>query len=221
MICEASGRSGVDEMSNNYLGYNSSLPEEIRKIFMWLCQDVASLQMKWSFYLELFSSQENTSLLSDLALGSFNIIEESLQSDLTMSICRLSDPVQSMGKDNLSLSTLAQQCSKIDNVSELIEDFLDACAPVRQYRNKRVGHNDLNTTIKPHDNPLPGIGRSQIDRILELASEILNVVYQNFVNTELFFNPVLIGGADSLIYWLKVARQYETEKKQAIRSKAT
>jgi hypothetical protein len=132
-----------------------------------------------------------------------------------MSICRLSDPPKSVGKDNLSLRTLAQLCDKIDGVGELLEDFQNACEPVRKHRNKRVGHNDLNTVIKPRDNPLPGIGRSQIDRILELASKILNVIYQNFVDEELYFGHsiVSIGGANELIFLLKIAKQYQAEKR--------
>jgi len=201
-------------MSNDVFGYNQKLPENIREIFMWLCQDVASIQYKWSFYLELFSSQENTALLSDLAQSSFNIIEESLRADLTMAICRLSDPPQSEGKkDNLSLLTLTQQCGRIDNVTELLRDFRDTCKPVRQYRNKRVGHNDLNTTIKPHDNPLPEIGRGQIDRIVQLASKILNAISQHYASDlELSFKPFAIGGANDLIYWLKVAKEYQDNK---------
>ena len=199
-------------MADDVFGYDSRIPADIRDIYMWLCQDVASLQNKWSFYLELFSSQENTALLSDLARSSFNIIEESLRGDLTMAICRLSDPPQTMGNENLSLVTLIQQCSRIDNMTELLKDFRDACEPVRQYRNKRVGHNDLNTTIKPYDNPLPGIGRNQIDRILQLASRILNVIYQHFVNEELAFRPFVIGGAVDLMYWLKMGEKYQADK---------
>ena len=199
-------------MSSDVFGYDLRLPVDIREIYMWLCQDVASLQNKWSFYMELFGSQENTALLSDLAQSSFNIIEESLRGDLTMSICRLSDLPQSMGKDNLSLAILAQRCDKIDNVVELLKDFLHACEPVRRYRNRRVAHNDLNTSIKSRDNPLPGIGRGQIDGILLLASKILNIIYQHFVNEELFFRPFVIGGANVLIYWLKAVKEYQAGK---------
>ena len=207
-------------MSSNAFGYDSRLPEDIREVFMWLCQDVASLQNKWSFYLGLFSSQENAALLSNLAQSSFQIIEESLRDDMTMAICRLSDPPRSMGKDNLSLTALVQQCGEVDSVPELLKDFLDACEPVRQYRNKRVGHNDLNTTIKPRDNPLPGIGRGQIDRILQLASVILNTIYQRFVDGELYFAPFHIGGADTLIYWLKMVKEHEAAKNIALKKSA-
>jgi len=203
-------------MSNDAFGYDPKLPDNIREVFMWLCQDVAALRNKWSLYLELFGDKENTELLSELARASFQIIEESLRDDMTMAICRLSDPPQSMRKDNLSLTTLVHRLGEPDNATELLKDFLEACEPVRQYRNKRVGHNDLNTTIKPQDNPLPGIGRKHIDRIVQLAERILNLVYQRFVNGELFFEPAHIGGADALIFWLKMAKEYETTKRNAL-----
>jgi hypothetical protein len=206
-------------MSEESFGYDSRLPEDICEIFMWLCQDIASLQSKWSFYLELFSSQENVTLLSDMAPSSFQIIEESLRSDLMISICRLSDPDKSLGKDNLSFKTLIIKCNKIDKVDKLLEDFLDACKPVQKYRNKRVAHNDLNTRIKPHETPLPGISRHQIDKILQLASQVLNVIYQEFIKTgELSFQANESGGADSLIYWLRMAKKCVDEKKKGLRN---
>jgi hypothetical protein len=208
-------------MSSDAFGYSPALPEDIREIFMWLCQDVASLQIKWNTYLELFSDQETTDLLSALAQGFFQAIEESLRDDMTMAICRLSDRPRSKGKHNLSIPTLVQRCRHIERVSDLFKDFVVACEPVRQYRNKRVGHNDLNTTIKPHDNPLPGIGRRQIDTILRLASQILNLVYRHYVgDAELHFKPVQVGDAGALIFWLKMAHEYETAKRNAALGKA-
>lgn len=76
-------------------GYYPKLPEDIREVFMWLCQDVAALREKWDFYQELFD-KGNIDLLSELARASFQIFEESLRDDLTMSICRLSDPAKSL-----------------------------------------------------------------------------------------------------------------------------
>lgn len=203
-------------MLNDAFGYDPRLPDNIREVFMWLCQDIASLRNKWSFYLELFGSKGNTELLSELARASFQIIEESLRDDMTMAICRLSDPPQSMGKNNLSLPTLVHRFGELDTAAELLKDFLGACEPVRQYRNKRIGHNDLNTTIRPQDNPLPGIGRKHIDRIVQLAEQILNGIYQRFVDGELFFKSAHIGGADALIFWLKMAKDYETTKSQTL-----
>lgn len=150
----------------NTFGYDSRIPKSIRGIFMWLCQDVAALQSKWDFYLELYSKEENTALLSELASWSFNIIEETLRNDMTMAICRLCDPSISMGKENLSLATLVEKCSDIPDMERQLVDFQVACEPISRWRNKQVGHNDLHTRIRPRENPLPGINKNKIDEIL-------------------------------------------------------
>jgi hypothetical protein len=116
---------------NESFGYSDKLPEDIRDIFMWLCQDVASLQHKWDFYSELFGAEENTKLLSELAIASFNIIFETLQNDVTMAIYRLSDPPRSGGQDNLSLETLVKKCTEIEGVDTLWIEFKEKCKPVR------------------------------------------------------------------------------------------
>lgn len=129
-----------------------------------------------------------------------------------MAICRLGDPARSAVKgkkfDNLSLETLIEECGKVNDVTSLLRDFRNASKPVRDYRNKGVGHNDLNTAIRPTDNPLPGIRRSQIDETIKLAWQILNVIYQHFApGTELGSGVLVSSGADTLIYWLKLAQE--------------
>ena len=202
-------------MYSDAFGYNPQIPDNVRLIFMWLCQDVAALRNKWDFYVVLYGREENTGLLSDLAPASFQMIEESLRNDMTMAIGRLGDAAGSGRRENLSLAALVQGLSEPGAAADLLEDFKEVYRPVKHFRNKRVGHNDLNTKIKPQENLLPGIGRKHIDRIIELAEEILNLVYQRFVDGELCFEPLKIGGADDLIFWLEMAKEYETMKRNA------
>ncbi len=202
-------------MSNfeNAFGYDSQIPESIREIFMWLCQDVAALQSKWDFYLELYDKEENTALLSDLASWSFNIIEESLRNDMTMTICRLCDPSISFGsKENLSLATLVKNCPDIPDLGRQLAEFQVACQPISTWRNKQVGHNDLRTRILPRENPLPGITKSQIDKIAKLASTILSTVALHYTHGELVFHTISRGGAEDLIFWLKSGQEHQASR---------
>ena len=170
---------------------------------MWLCQDVASLQQKWDFWLELFGKSQNTDLLSELAPASFNVILETLQNDITMAICRLSDPPRSAGQDNLSFATLAKNCIEIEGTENLVSEFQKICEPVRQRRNKRIGHRDLNSVIKPLENPLPGIPKEQIDTMVKMAGDILNFILQHYEDAEMYFQTVSPGGAETLVFWLR------------------
>ena len=159
-------------------GYSESIPEEIREIFMWLCQDVASLNDKWSIYKGLYSDSDITDLLTCIAKHTFATIEESLRADITMCICRLADPTSSCGYENVSFKALADSNLIPGNLSQLINEFIDLCRPVVLYRNKQIAHNDKNILLKPKENILPGISRSLIEEIVGKAGAILNLIIQ-------------------------------------------
>jgi hypothetical protein len=194
-------------MSSTPFGYVEEIPEQFRDVFMWLCQDLASLQRKWDFYLELFSIKENAELLSDLAPTSFNIIFESLQCEITMSICRLSDPPSSMRQENLSLQTLIMNFSGNEKLKRLLDEFQKNCDPIRQLRNKRIGHRDFDTVIKPIENPLPGIAKNQINSVLIMAGDILNQVLQMHKDSELYFHPKGPGDSNVLLSLLRKSKE--------------
>jgi hypothetical protein len=193
----------------NRFGYDEKVPENIRLEVMWLCQDVTALQNKWDFYLGLFGEKENTDLLSDLASWSFTLIEESLRYDMTMAICRLRDPAKDrQGNKNLSLGYLVENCRDVDGLDSLFANFRSASAPVNEHRNKRVGHSDLNTRIKPREHPLPGVNKDQIELILMLVSNILKTVFQHYTGRDLDFHTVTIDDAETLIFLLKGGKEF-------------
>lgn len=192
------------------------LPAEVQDIFRDLCQEVASLHEKWQFYLQLYSDRETVDLLNDMAMASFQIIEESLRSDITMSISRLSDPPQSCGRDNLSIATLVGKLSHIAGLDALWEDFRKRCEPIRSYRNKRVGHNDLHVSLQPHDNLLPNIGRSDIDGIIAATAHLMNHVYQSYADIELWFETIAVGDGEALLYWLEKAKKCSNAEREKL-----
>ena len=57
-------------------GHVPELPESIRGIFRELCQEVASVDASWRFYLDLFASDENTAMFNEVARSSFKLIEQ-------------------------------------------------------------------------------------------------------------------------------------------------
>lgn len=200
-------------MSNEPFGACPQLAEDVQPVFQDICQDLASLNGKWRLYLDLFSGKETVALLNEMAMGAFQTVEEALRIDLTMSICRLSDPLRSSGQENLSLEVLVQKLKHVPGLAALWQDFKSKCDPVRRYRNKRVGHNDLNVALKPHENPLPGVGRSVIEGILASAGRIVNHAYQAYVNGEMRFEALVLGDGKALVFALKMAKQREDEER--------
>jgi hypothetical protein len=191
-------------MYEGKFGYSEELPERIRNRFMWLCQDVANLYSKWDLYITLFGDDENRNILSDTASGSFHLIEESLRNDITISICRLCEERQ----DTLSFHTLIADTDKSEPIHRLRSDFVDACKPFIRIRHKRLGHADLNTRLEPKENPLPGIGRRNVENALELASRFLNAVRHRYSDSLMDFRPHYYGDGNALLHQLRVARDH-------------
>lgn len=186
---------------------NDKIPAEIRDACADLFDAVVMLHVKWRFYRELFREPEHSRLLSNQTRAFFQIVEESLRSDMLMSICRLSDPSLSFARLNLSFAILRGKCADLPKVDNLVTAFQAACGNVRLYRNRYVGHNDLESDINLKEELLPGVGPSQMDEILRLAREILRAIYGHYANVDLTFDPVHAGGARELITLLKTAQQ--------------
>lgn len=169
-----------------------------------LWTDVAWLQSKWRLYHGLFGSQESVALLSDLAPGCFDMIQDALLTDVIVSITRLSDPVRSAGRSNLSLSALIARLGENGGLASLLSDFQAACEPVRRHRNRRVAHNDLRACLAPDHDPIPGVSGKQIDRICQLSEQLVREAYSTFSDGDLSFEPVVpAGDASDLLYWLR------------------
>lgn len=203
-------------MADDPFGTNTTLPDSIREIFMHLCQDVASLYYKWDFYLELFGEPEDAQLLSQMAGSAFQIIEESVRKDMAMAISRLNDPVATFGThENISLANLVGRCPDVPGIDKMLLDFHAACEPLTKYRDKMVGHNDLKSRIEPHENPLPGIARSDIDTILKRSAELLNAVGRHYGDPSFVFDMMSpLGGASSLLSCLRRAREYADNERE-------
>jgi len=196
----------------NPFGRFESLPESVREIFMWLSQDVVSLNDKWKLYLGLYLGPDNYDILSEIAQGTFQIVEESLRVDMAALISRLCDKARSCGHDNVSFKALSCRLREIEDLDQKVRDFIRLCDPVVRYRHKRIGHNDLNTLIRPDENVLPGISRDLVTEICEKAGAILNFVLGKYEDTEMIFEAHHRGDAESFLEWLRSAKRYSEER---------
>ena len=204
----------MNKDNDKSFGYAPELPEDIQPIFQDLCQDMASLHHKWKLYLDLFSERDTVDLLKDIAPSFFQMVEESLRSDITMTICRLSDPRKSCGHENLSIKTLVDKATNVQGLEDMWNEFHSCCKPISEYRNKRVGHNDHDVALKKNDNPLFKIKRPIIDSILSKASILMNCVSSFYNAGQISFRSDDKGGGKDLVLWLKRARGNDQEEQR-------
>ena len=197
-----------------------SLPEEVRSIFISLCNSFVNLNVKWGFYKELYLPETNHKTLAFTANAFFKYLEESFRNDMTMAIGRLSDPSKSRRYENLSLLTLVEKCCRhVDGISVLYAQFADACDSVEIHRNKTVAHQDLAVALYPEGNPLPPIDVKQIDLIFDIASKIFNKISAHYGNEAqiVFCPPIVTGGAKDLVYWLNQGIEYYENRMDSLK----
>jgi hypothetical protein len=193
------------------------LPEKFRTIFIEISHYLINLNFKWSFYQQLFLDNDNSQILTHTASRFFFAVEQSLRYDIILSICRLSDPEKSKNDINLSLATLINKAGTENKVNELYEEFKTNSKLFRRYRNKLIAHNDLEVFTEK-STLIPSLDAKKVNESLLLGEKILNLIAQKYnKNTQIMFSPLLIGDADSLLYWLRMGKEYDQENRELLK----
>lgn len=197
----------------------TKFPDSVRCLYEDQWQEVAGLHIKWATYLDLFDQRKNIDLFSATAPGFFRVVEEALRMDMIMSVGRLLDPPQSVGRANLSLSRLVTELNPHCDEGFLallraeVEAVRTHCNQFKEWRNRRISHNDLNTALKSQ--PLPAIQRSYVEEALRRIENLLNRIALHFRESETRFTmPIIRGPAKDLIFWLERGHQFEDQDRR-------
>ncbi len=167
--------------------------------------EVCDLHFKWKFFSQLFADRQRFEILKATAPTLFAYVQDLILHDIILGIARLTDPHKSKDRSNLSfdgiLAEIADQSLR-GEVSEIISKIKAKAGAIRDWRNKKLAHNDLAKAIE--GNPLPPIYITDLSEVLKLASQILNIFYTRFQNTEVAYNRcVTSGDGDSLMFYLE------------------
>jgi hypothetical protein len=194
-------------------------------LYKELVHDVTSVSLKWKTALQLFAvSEERIKLLNRTASGFFLVCQTTFRDDVFLSLSRLTDPLQSTGKDNLTLSRLTEHLDKMEHAElfEILEKkislAIDNCKPFREYRHKTLAHTDLEKRLFLYRDPLPEISANQVNEAIQSVQDTLNTFGSYFFNTTTYFEEMIqTGGVDRLVYYLQKgleAREKELQQKR-------
>lgn len=126
--------------------YEDKLGREFSMIFHSLNNDWASALVRYKEFRELFGAVERVELLNAIGGGLFWDVQQMCWSDLMLRLTRLTDPLESAGRDNLTVQTLPGLCEDPDlgeEVEGLVRQAVDATEFARDWRNRRFSHSDL------------------------------------------------------------------------------
>jgi len=173
----------------------------IDTLFKSLGTEVSQLHLYWKVYRQLFAaSDERIALLNETGSMVFYILQHLLIDEVTLGICRLSDPAQTGSRDNHSLERLlidtpdAELKEKLEPVMVAIRQL---ARPFRDRRNRAIAHSDLKSKLKLDLNPLPGISRADVENVLEKIRCMMNTYdHHCFRNTNCYEEPSMPLGSD-------------------------
>jgi hypothetical protein len=154
---------------------------------------VTNVNLRWKLHKDLFQGHEQYQIFNKAGPAVWILLRESLFDSIMMDLGRLMDPGISCGRKNLSFEHVVKAIPRIrhdDVINKLLslsrENFGVLVTP---WRNRRLGHNDLETII---DNlPLPDIHFSEIDSFINKINNLARTIGLAVCNIDQSFVPYL------------------------------
>lgn len=160
-----------------------------------LDQLVVNLNIRWKLYRDLFQSEEQIGIFSESGPGVWEVLHECTLDAIFMEISRLMDPSASCGHTNLSFEYVLQDVprtgftAKLDNqLAEAKELYVESIKP---WRDRRLGHNDLDTLAGKK--ALPDVPYSQINDIMDKINKIAKCIALTVWQIDQQFVPAIPG----------------------------
>jgi len=194
------------------------MPPPIKEVFENLRYEVTWLYSKWAIYSQLFCrGEEQLSFLDSMAPGFFVIIRDSLENELIVGLCRLTDPTTTGRRENLTLARLAETLEEADIAKEFqsrLHKIDQACSPLREWRNRRLAHSDFPTALGQSQFPLPKVAWETIDSTLKSIGNLMNLVQIHFLDSEFGYESFTnLNDGEEIVFYLKEAQQHEEEER--------
>jgi hypothetical protein len=184
---------------SNTLDPVAAAPDHV--LFRSISNDVSQVHMYWRVYRQLFAASDlRIQLLNETGSFVFHILQHLLINEVTLAICRLTDPVSTGGHENHSLARLLRDVSAknlLDELTTRMTVLSGLAGAFRDRRNRAIAHSDLDSKLKFDENPLPGISRQNVEDALKSIREFMNAYdYFYFHNTTLYEEVSMALGSD-------------------------
>ena len=169
--------------------HQDKLGEEFGTVYHGLWNDWAWGLLRIQEFRELFSSVTHVELLNAVTGGGFLWdVQHILWDDLMLRVSRLTDPVRSAGKYNLTVQRLPDFCEDPglrDEVKSRVDAAVDAAEFARDSRNRRISHADLSRALKPNAEPLAPVSLRRAAAALDAVHVVLNTISVRLMDAEL------------------------------------
>lgn len=198
-----------------------TLPEEIREIYQDLALQTFWLHVRWEYHYRLFQEEftGRFALLKTMATTYYALAEQDMSNEVIWALCRMTDPTEQGRKQNLTISRLVNEVGNLQESA--LHTSLDArwraldaaMAPLRTFRNKRLGHTDLPTAegILRGQDPIPERRElfPVINAVIPMVRAIMNEVESRYAQPCPYGKVEMEGGWQRMLELIEHGRRHE------------
>ncbi len=194
-----------DQMQNEAV---KTMGSSLGELYFALYKEVVWLHLKWKDFRALFASnRERVDLFNRAAPDFFGNLQRMMFEDALMHLCRLTDPPQSMGHDNLTLQRLPDCCISVPELCSQVQSKVDAAEQktqfARDWRNRALAHKEL-----PRPTGLQLLAQANLQNVedaLEKIRQTMNCIEQHYQGSTVNYVESIEppGGVESLLRHLK------------------
>lgn len=201
-----------------------SMGDQLGRLYHELSNELAWLYIKWSEYVELFGTKPSRiDLLNNTAGGFFRVVQDALWDDVLLHIARLTDPVRSRDRRNLTVRALPALIDRPkirESVQQKIDVSLECSKFARDWRNRQIAHKDLALALEEGAEPLMPASRAKFKEALNAITDVTNEVSSAYMGSITVYDSLEnSAGAISLLYVLDDGLRVERERKDRFKSK--
>jgi hypothetical protein len=175
--------------------YVNKLGDEFGNSYYHAHAEWCDLWLTWKQFKNLFCrGAERVDLINRSGAGFFERVERFFLDSVFLAICRLSDPVKTMGKENLTVKVFLQFMDTDARRKELAA-LLGAVEKItefaRDWRNRAIGHNDLNLKLGAAE-PLKEALLSDIENAIDALFQVFKYIHTEVLESDVL-NEVIDG----------------------------
>lgn len=187
---------------------------ELGKVLYFLMNDWTELWITWHQFKNLFAAdKERVDLLNKAAGAFFARVDTHFLNACISSICRLTDPVKSVRKPNLTVRMLPSLMTDDELRSEvtlLCNEALEKAESMRDHRNRRISHNDLAISLRERSD-LEMITLEKMDAAIQAIFAPLNLISFKQAGAEIS-NQVMYSAPDEVSLLYRLFDAFEDEE---------
>jgi hypothetical protein len=182
---------------------NRASAPEFQRVLLLLKNEWAHAEWTLQEFRDLFSDGERLAVLNGVAGPLMALLQDVLWENLLLQVARLTDPVRTAGHENLTLQQIpaffADQPEKHRELSDHVHAAVGAATFARDWRNRRIGHRDLEHSLDRQARPLEKASLERVDAALAAVHRILDTI-AGYEHAQLRRQPTGSNAADGFYY---------------------